>query len=418
MTAPAQKLYDLTQSYELWERAEAVIPFGGVYYTRSPKFVTFGEFPAFITAAEGCRLTDVDGNSYIDLMCAYGPIVLGYNHPAVEAAAAAQQAKGNATSILPAVMVDLAETLVRRWDFADWAVFAKNGSDVTTLATRVARQHTGKTKIVAAHEAYHGFDTWSVPGGVGIPEGHRSDMVYFTWNDVADFHEALNRAGDDLAAVILSPVKHDAGHDIELPTPEFVAAVNDAVKRTGCVFIMDDIRMGFRLHATGASHKALGWQPHLVAYGKALGNGHPIAALVGPEDLKFSTSRVYFSGTHFTAAVPMAAALAVLQAYDTERCYDRMVAAGTRLRDGLTAAAAKAGIGISYTGPVTMPNLLFEDDPGMKRIREWSGLAARRGVIFHPRHNWFVSSAMSDADIDEAVAVAGECFALVARNSG
>ena len=135
--------YDLTKSYQMFERAKRVIP-GGIYGTRSPRFTTFGEFSSFIRSAQGRRLIDVDGNEYIDFMCGSRPILLGYNHPAVQQTVIDQESRGNAASIPFDRTVELTETLIARFPFAGWAIFGKNGSDVTTLATRIARSSIGR----------------------------------------------------------------------------------------------------------------------------------------------------------------------------------------------------------------------------------------------------------------------------------
>lgn len=420
MATSIEQVSNLKTSGQLLERAERVIPGGGVYFTRSPRFGVPGMFPAFIRSASGCRIADVDGNEYIDFMCAFGPIVLGYNHPAVEEAANRQAALANGTTFMSEVMVELAEKLVHRWTvaadeigasrFADWVVFAKNGSDVTTFATRIARQHTGRTKILVASGAYHGFDTWSVPGNAGIPDGHRADIDYFNWNDVASVDECFERNGGQIAGAIITPIKHDSTHDIELPAPAFVRTLQANLRRESALLIVDDIRAGFRLHPSGASHLGYGLEPDLVCFGKALGNGHPISAIVGREELRQSVSGVYFSATHFCAAVPMAAAVGLLDAFDSEHAFEQMTSGGQRLRDGIQGAALKAGVDVRYSGPLAIPNLLFEDDEGLRKMRRWSGLCARRGVIFHPRHNWFLSSAHGEADIDQAIEVAASSF--------
>ena len=135
--------YDLTKSYQMFERAKRVIP-GGIYGTRSPRFTTFGEFSSFIRSAQGRRLIDVDGNEYIDFMCGSRPILLGYNHPAVQQTVIDQESRGNAASIPFDRTVELTETLIARFPFAGWAIFGKNGSDVTTLATRIAHSSIGR----------------------------------------------------------------------------------------------------------------------------------------------------------------------------------------------------------------------------------------------------------------------------------
>ncbi|HEV8573199.1 MAG TPA: aminotransferase class III-fold pyridoxal phosphate-dependent enzyme [Dehalococcoidia bacterium] len=406
--------YDLTQSYELFERAERVIP-GGIYGTRSPRFATFGEFPAFIRSAKGCRLTDVDGNEYIDFMCGFAPIVLGYNHPFVQRAIVEQESRGNAASIPFDRTVELAEALIARFPFAGWAMFGKNGSDVTTLATRVARAHTGQAKLLVAEGAYHGFDSWSNPDATGIPAAHRTELDSFVWNDITSVHDCFDRNRGEVAAVMICPIKHDAMHDIETPLPEFFAAIQEGLDDERALLIVDDVRCGFRLHPSGASHARFGLNPDLVCFGKAISNGQPISVLAGREELRETAKSLYFSATYFFSAAPMAAALATMEAFDSEGAYEQMQGAGHLLRRGITKAAKDARVGIRYSGPDVMPNLIFKDDPKFRRGRRFSGLAARRGVIFHPRHNWFLSAAHTPDDIAEAVSVAHECFEIVAK---
>jgi len=406
--------YDLTQSYKLFERAERVIP-GGIYGTRSPRFATFGEFPAFIRSAKGCQLTDVDGNEYIDFMCGFGPIVLGYNHPSVQRAIVEQESRGNAASIPFDRTVELAEALIARFPFAGWAMFGKNGSDVTTLATRVARAHTGRAKLLIAEGAYHGFDSWSNPDATGIPPAHRSELDSFVWNDITSVHDCFDRNRGDVAAVMVCPIKHDAMHDIETPLPEFFAAIQEGLDDERALLIVDDVRCGFRLHPSGASHARFGLNPDMVCFGKAISNGQPISVLAGREDLRETAKSLYFSATYFFSAAPMAAALATMEAFDSEGAYEQMQGAGHLLRRGITKAAKDARVGIRYGGPDVMPNLIFKDDPKLRRGRRFSGLAARRGVIFHPRHNWFLSAAHTPDDIVKAVSVAHECFEIMAK---
>lgn len=406
--------YDLTKSYEMFERAERVIP-GGIHGTRTPRFATFGDFPAFLASADGCRLVDVDGNEYVDFMCAYGPILLGYGHPGIERAAADQDSQGNAMTMPSERTVELAEALVERWPFADWVMFGKNGSDVTTLSTRIARYHTGRSKILVAAGAYHTVDPWLVPGGQGVPESWRADVVEFQWNDAQSVHDAFDGNRGDVAGVIINPIKHDAMHDIEFAERDFLDAIQERASSEEALFIIDDVRCGFRLHPSGSSVAFLGVEPDLVCYGKALGNGHPIAVLVGREAIRDTARNLYFSATHFFSATPKAAALATLAAYDEEGAYESIQGAGHMLHEGLKAAAAKAGVGIRMTGPAAMPNLILEDDPLFRRGRRFSGLAARRAIIFHPRHNWFISAAHTPDDVTRGVSVAEECFRIVAE---
>ncbi len=406
--------YDLSKSYEMFERAERVVP-GGVYGTTSPRFATFGDYPAFIRSGTGSRVTDVDGNEYIDFMCGFGAIVLGYNHPAVQQAIIEQEERGNKFSFASDRMLELAETLVDRFPFADWAMFGKNGSDVTTLATRIARVATGRMKLLIAAGAYHGFDTWCVPGGAGVPPAHRSEGDEFIWNDVQSVHACFDRNKGDVAGVLICPIRHDAMHDIEMASGEFLAALQERLADERAVLAIDDVRCGFRLHSSGASHLNLGLEPDLVCFGKAMSNGAPLSVLVGREEVREAAKSTFFTATHFYGAAPMAAALATMAAYDAEGAFEQIQSAARMLHEGIIKAAQSAGARIRLTGPPALPNLLFEDDPHITRGLRFCGLAARRGIIFHPRHNWFVSATHTPADIAQAVAVAEECFGIVAK---
>ncbi|MBV9126600.1 MAG: aminotransferase class III-fold pyridoxal phosphate-dependent enzyme, partial [Verrucomicrobia bacterium] len=192
-----------SRSHALFSRAAAVIP-GGIFGHTSPAASLPGASPYFAQNAQGCRYTDVDGHEYIDLLCGYGPIILGYNHPEVEAAAARQARDGNCFNHPAPVMVELAERLVALVDFASWAVFGKNGADMTSWAIQVAREHTQRKKILKIAGAYHGAHPWCTPGHGGwIPED-REHIHAFPWNDLDAFHTLLKRFRNQVAGVIVT----------------------------------------------------------------------------------------------------------------------------------------------------------------------------------------------------------------------
>lgn len=393
-----------------WERADTVLPGGGIYATRSADFAGRGVLPGFIASAEGCRVTDVDGRTYLDLLGANGPNLLGYRHPEVEAAADAQRARQVAASLFPDVLVDVVETLTERFAY-DWGVVAKNGSDVMSLGTRVARQDTGRLGLVAFEQAYHG-NAAELAGTLrpGPLADLTRDVVRLPWNDPQALVDHCAVHGDQLAAVVVNPIDQNPRQPTVDPTDEFVAAIADVRDRHGLLVVMDDVRHGFRLHPDGSSHR-MGLVPDLVAFGKALGNGHSIAALLGREPQRRAARRILYTATPMFEAAPMAAAIATVAIYDRDHAFDHLEAMGTRLVDGLRAAAARAGVGVSITGPPAMPTLLFEDDPDGERQRAFARSAAQRGAILHPSLNWNLSAAHRAADIDEIVDIAAESFA-------
>src|SRR5215470_5909744 len=348
---------DGTADRQLRERARAVIP-GGMYGHQAAPGAAY---PQFMRAGRGARVWDVDGNEYVDLMCSYGPVVLGHQHPAVEAAARAQAAIGDCMNSPGPVMVDLAELLVRTVRHADWAIFAKNGTDATTMCCTIARAQTGRSKILVAKGAYHGAAPWCTPGPAGVTAADHANLGHYTFNDLASVRRAAAEAGDDLAGILVSPFKHDAGYDQELVDPAFARGLRELCDATGAALILDDVRCGFRLHL-GSSWEPVGVDPDLSAWSKAIANGHPLAAALGNDRFRDGARSVFVTGSFWFSSVPMAAAVATIGALREENAIEKMRRRGEALRDGILAQAAALDLTVSYTGPVQMPYLTFAGD--------------------------------------------------------
>jgi glutamate-1-semialdehyde 2,1-aminomutase len=403
-----------TRSEELWAKAKTLVP-GGMPKHLSPMNLVPGESPCFIERAQSCRFWDVDGNEYIDYMCAYGPMILGYNHPVVDAAAAEQKQKGDCLSLPSPIWIDLAECMVDTIATADWVTFAKNGSDVCNHAIRVARAHTGRTKIVMAKGSYHGIGAWCTPYPEGITEAERADILTFPYNDGAAF-EGILKAHDDVAAVIITPFKHETGRDQEMPTEAFINSLKKYTGSAGPVLIMDDVRGGFRLHM-GGSAEYIGLQPHLSCFSKAMANGYPISALCGVSALMGAASRVFFTGSFFAGAEAIAASLATIREMKAIGGIEHAFQMGEMLKEGMLKQADEFGIKINYTGPVTIPFMSFADDPNFEKSRTFCAAAYQEGAFFHPTHNWFISAAHQEADIEETLAATRKAFTAVREAS-
>jgi glutamate-1-semialdehyde 2,1-aminomutase len=403
------------ESEALLERARRVVP-GGVYGHQSPRMVVGGAYPYFFARGDGCRVWDVDGNEFIDLMCSYGPIVLGHQHPKVEEAVRRQMADGDCFNAPSRRWVELAERLVAITPFADWAAFAKNGSDVCTWAVAVAREHTGRALVAKAAGAYHGAHAWCTPAPAGVTPADTANVRTFTYNDLGSVRRVVEAHRDELAALIVSPFRHDAFHDQELPVEGFLPGVRALCDAIGAVMILDDVRAGFRLHL-GGSGERFGVRPDLACYAKALANGYPLAACVGRDALKDAAERVYFTGSYFTSAVPMAAALACLAELEASDGIAHMDAMGLRLRRGLERQATAHGLPITYSGPPALPFMTFTDDVKFGRSRAFAAACAEGGVYLTPYHNWFVSAAHQERDIDHVLDVTEDAFAAVRRTA-
>jgi glutamate-1-semialdehyde 2,1-aminomutase len=403
------------QDAQLRERARAVIP-GGMYGHMSANALP-PEYPQFYRRSLGSHVWDVDGNEYVDLMCSFGPIILGHKHPKVEAAAAAQHAEGDTQAGPAACMVEAAELLTARVQHADWAMFAKNGTDATTTCLTIARAATGRAKVLAAAGAYHGAAPWCTLRMDGVTPEDRANLIYYTFNNIASVHRAMDQAGGEAAAIIVSPCKHDAGFDEELVDPQFARDLRALCDQTGAALIMDEVRTGFRLH-DGGSWEPIGVAPDLSAWSKAIGNGHPIAAVLGSASYSEAASRIFVTGSFWFQAVPMAAAVATITAIREEGAVAAMERAGTMLCDGIERQAAEAGVQISLTGPPAMPNLLFPGDDDLARGKAFCGTVATRGALIHPRHNWFLSAAHTDGDIERVLDATWEGFRAVREQFG
>jgi len=400
-----------TQSEKLWAEAQKLVP-GGMPAHLSPRLLVPGQSPCFIEKAEGCRFWDADGNEYIDYLCAYGPMILGYNHPGVEAAVAEQKKKGDCFSLPSPLWVELAGRMVDLIASADWVTFGKNGSDVCNLAVRVARAHTKRKKIVMAKGSYHGIGAWCTPNPSGVIEEERIQVLTFPYNDAEALEGILKEHGSDVAAVIITPFKHETARDQEMPTEAFINGLNTFTRLEGPVLILDDVRGGFRLDMRGSA-EYIGLRPHLSCFSKAMGNGYPISALCGAKELMPAASSVFFTGSFFAGAEALAAALATLKEMIDNNSLEHIFRMGEMLKQGLLEQAASLGLKIKYTGPATIPFMAFEGDKKFEKSRRFCAQAYQEGVFFHPFHNWFISAAHREEDIRETLQATQKAFKAV-----
>jgi len=403
--------YQFTKSQALLERSARVIP-GGIYGHQTPAVLVPGSYPYFFAHGQGAHVWDVDGNEYIDYICSYGPIVLGHRHPKVEEAALAQMRQGNCFNGPTERWAELAEHLVGITPFADWTVFAKNGSDVCTWALEVAREHTGRRKVVMAKGAYHGTHAWCTPMPAGTTPEDRANVLTFAYNDPADLRRVVETHDGEVAAIIVAPFRHDAFHDQELPVEGFHQSVRQLCDDKGIVFVLDDVRAGFRLHL-GGSGEYFGVRPDLSCYCKAIANGYPLSACAGRDALRRAAQRVFFTGSYFTSGVPMAAALACLRELEACGGIEHMRHVGTLLQRGLEEQARSHGLRVTVSGPPALPFMSFRDDPGFERNKLFGATCALHGVYVHPHHNWFLSAAHTEADIRRTLEVTDLAFRAV-----
>ena len=404
-----------SRDLELRERALKVIP-GGMYGHQSVRLMPEGT-PQFFARAEGTRLWDADGNSYIDYMCGYGPNLFGYGQQDIDEAAIAQLKRGDAMTGPSPVMVELAEKFVDLVGHADWAMFCKNGTDATTMALMIARAHTGKRKVLTATGAYHGAAPWCTPRPGGTVPEDRAHLIHFTYNDIESLEAAVRQAGDDLAGIFAAPFKHDAFQDQQLPSRPYAQRVREICDRAGALLVVDDVRAGLRL-ARDCSWSLIGVKPDLSTWGKSIANGHPISALLGSETAREAAQQVYVTGSFWFAASAMAAAVKTLELVRSSAYLEHMETMGRRLREGLQQQAAAHGFTLRQTGPVQMPQILFEDDPDFRVGFGFAQEAIARGIYLHPWHNMFICAALTEHDVGETLLATDAALEALKKRRG
>ncbi|MDR0532297.1 MAG: aminotransferase class III-fold pyridoxal phosphate-dependent enzyme [Oscillospiraceae bacterium] len=409
--------YTFTKSREWFDRACKVIP-SGVYGHLGPaegNFIPVSKWPLLGAKAQGAYFWDVDGNKFIDYMCAYGPNVMGYNDPDVDAAALEQAKIGNCTTSPSYKMVELAELMVDTVKSADWAFFAKNGGDVTTAAIMTARAHTHRKKIVFVSGFYHGVAPWTqkvdYPGVV--PEDVANNL-YIPWNDIAALEQVIAENDGEIAAYIATPYMHGNYLDNELPAPGYWQKVRELCTKNGIVLIIDDVRAGFRL-ATEGSDAFYGFEADLITFCKAIANGWNVSCLCGKAFIKDSVSALSYTGSYWMSAIPFAAGIANITKMRKLGLPAILREKGLKVTEGLKAAAANNGFNLVVSGEPALFYLRIANDDSLFLHQEWIAEMVPRGIFLAGHHNHFLNYAISDEDINHTLEIADEAFQVVAK---
>lgn len=412
------KEYSHEKSRAWFDRALKVIP-SGVYGHQGPSeglFLPMEKWPLISSRAKGAYFWDMDDNRYLDLMCAYGPNVLGYNDPDIDAAAIAQLKVENCVTAPSYKMVECAELLVDTVACADWAYFMKNGTDATTFSVLCARAHTGKKKIFFLEGYYHGNDQWAMkvdyPGI--LPEDVANNRV-IPWFDLNALQQAYDACNGDVAALIAQPYDHGNFADNRVANREYWRQVREFCDKHGMLLIIDDVRAGFRLDLAGSDHY-YGFKADIICFCKALANGYNMSAACGREHLKATASSLSFTGSYWMSAVPFAACIATLnkmKALDTPRLFREN---GTKLTEGFKAAAAEHGFELVVSGEPALFYLRIANDNSLMLHQEWVAECVSRGLFIASHHNHFLNAAIGPGEIELATQIAEDAFAAVAKN--
>lgn len=330
------------KSNELYQRALKTIPQASQTFSKSAQNFILGSFPLFIESGKGARLIDVDKNEFIDYILALCPIILGYADADVDEAIGDQLKKGIIYSFGSPLEVELSEKLVELIPCAEKVRFAKNGSDVTAGAVRLARAFTGRERVAAC--GYHGWHDWFIgttPKNLGVPNSVRDLTDTFSFNKPKTLEDLLQRSPDGYAAIILEP----AG--VESPTIEFLEEVRRLATKYKAVLIYDEIVTGFRMNIGGAQAE-YGVIPDLACFGKSMANGMPISALVGRSDIMDFMEKVFVSGTFGGELLSIAAAIATVNKIQKNSVLEKNRVLGGRLKKEINLIFKNRGLFESF----------------------------------------------------------------------
>jgi len=282
----------------------------------------------------------------------------------------------------------------------------------------VARSATGREKIIAINGGYQGSAAWmQAIGHPGVIGDDQKNIIRVDWNDYAALDRVINEHPGQIAGFIATPYHHPVFADSEWPAEGYWQKVEKLLRKEGIVLIIDDVRTGFRLDMRGSS-EYFGFKPDLVCFCKAIANGYPISALVGTEALKNPTAKVFYTGSYWFSAGPMAAALACLEELRQIDGPKRMLQMGKKLCDGLVDIAKGHGYTLKATGAPSMPYLRISDHEGLMFHQDLCGECTKRGAFFAPHHNEFLSTAHSDEDIQRTWDIFDDAFKATKQRYG
>jgi glutamate-1-semialdehyde 2,1-aminomutase len=396
---------------------------------------SIGRDPIYVARGEGAELFDVDGNSYIDFVCSWGPLIAGHAHPRVIEAVTAAAARGTSYGAPTEAEVEIAAEIAARVLSAEMVRMVNSGTEASMSAIRLARAATGREKLLKFAGAYHGhvdglladagsgLATAGIPASPGVPAAQAAATVVVPWNDRVAVEQAL--AEHEVAAVLAEPYPANMG--LIPPAPGFLSFLREQADANGALLVFDEVISGFRV-ARGGAQEREGVVPHLTVMGKVIGGGLPAAAYAGRRDLMERVAPagdVYQAGTLSGNPLATAAGLATLSLLDAA-AYARLESIAATLADGAREAADEAGVPVHVERTCGLLTLFFHDGPvtdyataktcDLDRFGAFCRAMLDRGVYLPASQfeTWFPSLAHTDEQVERTLDAMGDALREVA----
>ncbi len=438
MTTPSGAPLSAQRQAELLDQAGQYLAGGGLGI-----FVLPPDVNLVVDHAQGSHLWDISGREFIDYHLGSGPVLLGHAHPAIIEAVSAQVRKGSTYYFLNEHAIRLAKRIVDAVPCGEVCHFTGSGTEATFFSLRVARAHTGRSKIMKFEGGWHGMHDYALwgtvpteasdypkalPDSAGIPPQAGETVLVAPFNETQRAVEMIEQHAKELAAVIVEPLQR-----VLLPEPGFLQTLREVTKKHGIVLIFDEVVTGFRI-AWGGAQERYGVVPDIAAYGKAMTGGFPMAALVGRRDVMAPLDarkierhhHAWASGTLNGNPISAAAGNAALDILSQPGSYDHFHRIGGRLRKGFKELGAKYGFAVQCPGEDVVFGVRFMANesprtwvdliPADKKLGlEWAVGLLRRGILVNPNEKFYISVAHSDADVDRTLEAAEESFKAMKR---
>ncbi len=385
------------KSEALLEREIKVSPLAAQTFSKSYRYFCRGISPSYMDYGEGCYIYDVDGNKFIDYMCALGPITVGYNEPSINEAVIKQVNKFASGSLQSELEVELAEKLCEIVPCAEMVRFVKNGSDATTAAIRLARAYTGREVVLMS--GYHGMHDWSIgasENNKGVPKAVCELTKNFAYNDLEDLEKKLQE--NEVAAVILEPIQSNG------PKEGYLEGVKELAHRYGAILVFDEVVSGFR-YALGGASEMYKVTPDLAAFGKGMANGYAISAVAGKKELLEQIEQGVFVSTTFGGdSISMAASLATIKILERPGFYEKLTKVGNIQRDGIARLIDEYDLGgiLSVSGLPAHAGVAFEGHGSLSYLdiqSVYSQTMIENGILVFAIYNLNGSHTEKEAEL-------------------